>query len=316
MAVVYGHNGSGKSNLGLAIFDLIIHLTDRYPLSRLYKNYLNADSDSSTARFTYEFKLLGAEVIYSYEKSDHQTLIKESLHIDGEEYFAIDRNISSVFTTTAKGTESLKKDTGNTGISISNYLERHSLLEDNRENAIFLAFTQFVKKMLYFKYTDDINYSKYCTGREEIPLYIVEQNLLEDFEIFLNAAGIACNLIAKEYEDGKPTIFFKFKHRELPFYEIASSGTKSLALFYYWFQRVKANDGVSFLFIDEFDAFYHHDLSLSIVNLLKQLPDTQVVLTTHNTAIISNEVLRPDCYFLMYPEKIQSLADKTRKELR
>ena len=28
-ALIYGHNGVGKSNLGLAIFDIIGHLTDK-----------------------------------------------------------------------------------------------------------------------------------------------------------------------------------------------------------------------------------------------------------------------------------------------
>ncbi|MDM8548396.1 hypothetical protein QUF61_18040, partial [Candidatus Venteria ishoeyi] len=29
-ALIYGHNGVGKSNLGFAIFDLISHLTDKH----------------------------------------------------------------------------------------------------------------------------------------------------------------------------------------------------------------------------------------------------------------------------------------------
>lgn len=33
-AVVLGINGSGKSNLGLAIFDIIFHLTDKEKLER------------------------------------------------------------------------------------------------------------------------------------------------------------------------------------------------------------------------------------------------------------------------------------------
>lgn len=72
---------------------------------------------------------------------------------------------------------------------------------------------------------------------------------------------------------------------------------------------------MSFLFIDEFDAFYHHDLSKMIVETLKEI-GVQFILTTHNTSILSNDLLRPDCYFLMNKKKIKSLSNSTDKELR
>ena len=87
-------------------------------------------------------------------------------------------------------------------------------------------------------------------------------------------------------------------------------------LFYFWFQSIKESSKVSFLFIDEFDAYYHHDLSEIIVEKLKAMTNTQVILTTHNTSNISNDLLRPDCYFIMDNEKISSLKNRTQKELR
>ncbi len=44
--------------------------------------------------------------------------------------------------------------------------------------------------------------------------------------------------------------------------------------------------------------------------------DSQVILTTHNTSLMSNDLLRPDCYFLMYKDKINPLSELTDKELR
>ena len=56
-ALVYGHNGVGKSNLGLAIFDIIGHLTDNETHESQYSFYLNALlNNSKTAEFNYEFK--------------------------------------------------------------------------------------------------------------------------------------------------------------------------------------------------------------------------------------------------------------------
>jgi AAA15 family ATPase/GTPase len=82
------------------------------------------------------------------------------------------------------------------------------------------------------------------------------------------------------------------------------------------YQRLKENNSCSFLFLDEFDAFYHHSLSKAIIERLKEVSNTQVILTTHNTSIISNDLLRPDCYFLMYEDGIKSLSNSTAKELR
>lgn len=52
--------------------------------------------------------------------------------------------------------------------------------------------------------------------------------------------------------------------------------------------------------------------------IIEKLKDTgiQFILTTHNTSIITNDLLRPDCYFLMNKKKIQSLSQSTEKELR
>jgi AAA15 family ATPase/GTPase len=88
-------------------------------------------------------------------------------------------------------------------------------------------------------------------------------------ESFLNRAGIKCKLtVEKELE--KEVLAFDFNGKSISFYQIASTGTKSLTLFYYWLQRLKEKSKVKLLFIDEFDAFYHHDLSAIIVEELKK----------------------------------------------
>ncbi|MBR5297238.1 MAG: ATP-binding protein, partial [Parabacteroides sp.] len=65
--MVYGHNGCGKSNLGLAVFDIIGHLTDKHKDLWKYQNYLNANSSDDVAKFSYEFLLDGALVRYEYK---------------------------------------------------------------------------------------------------------------------------------------------------------------------------------------------------------------------------------------------------------
>jgi len=314
-AIIYGHNGCGKSNLGFAIFDIISHLTDKEFLSDNYKNYFNANSNSKYVTFSFEFKFEDNIVQYTYTKSDYQTLISEKLMINDEEFAYIDKNKSTIFRTTAKGAETLKNDLNDSNISILSYISKNALLEKNDTNKVFEIFKKFIHNMLYFRsLIDGHSYMGYEQGGHDIDHEIVKKGNLTNFEKFLNDAGIKCNLITKEM-NGINKLFFKFKNKEIEFFSIASSGTKALAAFYFFYQRLQ-NDNVQFLFIDEFDAFYHHDLSALIIEKLKQLTDTQIILTTHNTSIISNTLLRPDCYFLMDNNKITALKDRTHKELR
>ena len=101
----------------------------------------------------------------------------------------------------------------------------------------------------------------------------------------------------------------------MPFFDIISTGTLSLTFFYYWWQSIK-KDKIPLLFIDEFDCSYHFSLSEKIVEKLKKLPNTQVILTTHNTNLLSNELIRPDCGFVIDGKSIKSLNHLTHKELR
>lgn len=70
------------------------------------------------------------------------------------------------------------------------------------------------------------------------------------------------------------------------------------------------------MFIDEFDAFYHYELAESIVKLLEKMPQTQVILTSHNTNLLTNRIMRPDCYFILSDNKLTSFANATNRELR
>ena len=70
------------------------------------------------------------------------------------------------------------------------------------------------------------------------------------------------------------------------------------------------------MFVDEFDAFYHFELSETIVNLLGKLTDTQVLLTSHNTNLLSNRFMRPDCLFILTQDKLTSFVNATSRELR
>lgn len=71
----------------------------------------------------------------------------------------------------------------------------------------------------------------------------------------------------------------------------------------------------SFVFIDEFDAFYHFKLSYEVCKTLFALP-CQAFTSSHNTYLMTNELLRPDYNFILQDNKIKPLSECTDKELR
>ena len=75
-------------------------------------------------------------------------------------------------------------------------------------------------------------------------------------------------------------------------------------------------ESISFLWIDEFDAFYHYELSEKIVQILEEKIQCQSVLTSHNTNLLSNKIMRPDCYFVLADGKLTPIMNATERELR
>ena len=84
-AVVYGDNASGKSNLGLAIMDIITHLTDNEKNINDYKkHFLNLETMPEYAKFEYTFNFNGHIVKYNYRKKEYDVILYEELFIDNE----------------------------------------------------------------------------------------------------------------------------------------------------------------------------------------------------------------------------------------
>lgn len=313
-SIIYGYNGIGKSNLGWALFDIIEHLTDKTRIEIPYLNYINAYNDDDVAEFDFEFNFEGDVVRYKYLKTDYKTIVAEWFWINNIELIAIDRrNGDTNFSCMLKGTESLNRVIPDSQLSVLKYVKNNSVLDDSRENRAFKNFFFFIEHMLFFRSLEDRTYIGQEVKRNSLANDIINSDKVEDFENFLNAANVKCKLSVVE-ENGEKKLTFDFGKKKILFHEIMSTGTSSLMLFYCWFLQMLKNE-VSFVFIDEFDAFYHHELSRLIINKLKEC-GVQFVVTTHNTSIMSNDLLRPDCYYLMYNDKILPLSKCTSKELR
>lgn len=309
-ALLYGPNGSGKSNLGEAIFDIVLNLTDKNPEKSLYYPYFNLEKITPFVEFSYKFKFGEDILFYTYKKSSPERFAEEYLSINGQRIISYDfkKCIGYIF---LNGAETLNQFLFNGDISFVRYVYKNSNLNKKDKNVqVFYKFFSFVEHMLFFRSLKENNYIGFTTGSENIAEGILNTNKLHDFQIFLQKNGINYKLKA---DQANKNILCEFPNGDVNLYRIASSGTWSLLLFFYWYTKMQ---DVSFVFIDEFDAFYHSTISKNMVELLRDSDNLQAVLTTHNTDIMTNDLLRPDCYFLLKDGIIKSLPNATEKELR
>jgi len=270
---------------------------------------LNVNSLNDYAEFHYVFKFDNQEVDYRYRKDNKQTLIYERVSIDGKMLFEYD----------------YEKKKGNTdGIieiaptlnwvfqdvdSILKYVLNNTVLEDSHP---LRRMMRYVSNMLWFRSLDENRFIGYKGKTNDYYDFLFDTKTLSEFESFLHKAGVEDELIVKEDIDGQKRLYFK-ADTPLPFFKVASSGTKALYTFFYWY---KTTAEVTFMFIDEFDAYYHYELAESIVSLLENMTGTQVILTSHNTNLLTNRIMRPDCYFILTRDKLISLTNATDRELR
>lgn len=313
-SVIVGYNASGKTNLGLAIMDIIIHLTDKRDIgvgkssNSFYSNLYNQDDIVS---FAYKFIFDSALVEYAYEKKSARQVIRESVKINGKKVIINDNDTCFVH---LKGSENLNLNNWDNAISLVKYTYANTILDkEDKDCQVFLKFIKFVNQMLWFSSTDRLRaIGANSAGGDILENICNLENGVENLENFLHEARLPFKLIEKDTGEGK-TIYCKIGDKEVAFAPLMSSGTRALVFLYLWYMQ---KEDFSFIFIDEFDAFYHTDLSIAVIRKLMMEKNIQVVFTSHNTDVISNELLRPDCYFIIDDNAIQPFCNLTDKSLR
>ena len=141
--------------------------------------------------------------------------------------------------------------------------------------------------------------------------FIIKNNLINDFSDFLyKVSGQKYEFDLEKCTD--KLLFWKAGSGSLVFDATISTGTQSLHLLYYWLKKI---GNASFVFIDEFDAFYHFKLAFEVCKQLFDL-NCQVFMSSHNTYLLTNDLLRPDCNFILQDNTIKPLQACTEKELR
>lgn len=308
--LIYGPNNSGKSNLGAAVMDIACHLTDNYGTNNLiYAYYLNGDSVDEIVEFKYEFLFNDKCITYSYKKDYQMKLLSEELKEEETTLFKFNYKTNK-FDNHIPEAKTIDLSKKNRDMSILKYIYTNTLYW--AEDSSIKLLMDFVDNMLWFRSLKSNEFMGVMANTENLHDFIINNKLLSKFEQFLRECGQNYSLCEIQ-EVGKKVIGVKYKNYNARFDVVASTGTLTLWLFFYWMNR---KENISFIFLDEFDAFYHYELSSFILNYVNSKVEFQSVLTSHNTYLIDNELMRPDCYALLKDGKITSFADRTTKTIR
>lgn len=312
-AIMYGKNAAGKTNLGQALIDVRYTILPNERRLNEDIGFLNANSSKKFARFEYTFIIQNKEIEYVYEKKSNTTLKFESLKIEQEVLYSFDfesekGNLGNL--KNHKELEHLNFDEWDSEITILRYILTNSKLN---ELFILKELSNFIEGMAILKPSD--NYVQFRGPKfigKGITSTIIEKGLVKDFEKFLNDCGLNISLKVDETPEEEKKLYFNYK-RPIDFIGNASSGTKALTPMYL---IIKNLSKIKFLFIDEFDANFHFELAEKMLYELKKQSECQILVTTHNTDLMNNKFMRPDCYLIMMPNKIKAVADATLRELR
>ena len=271
--------------------------------------------------FVYEFVFGSSRVRYEYSKLPYEDIIKEAFFIDGVEIVS---RYGDSFHTNLEGSATLNSNKLNSKISVMRFIKANAVLADNPTNNVVWSFFSFIDRMLMFSNLRQNYYQGFIVGNPAVDVEIIKKGKLAELETFLNSADVECSLKNLEI-NGQQKMFFYFgDNHYIDFWDNASTGTQSLVFFFYWYMQMQADPSLapSFVYLDEFDAFYHEKTAAKVVELLRQT-QSQVILTTHDSSLLTNELLRPDCAFNMLPEYKNSdsyvmgpLSSRTEKELR
>lgn len=313
--IIYGKNAVGKSNFGLALFDIVGMLTDSnvsFYARRFETAFLNADSEEGYAEFSYTFQLGKYEVQYDYQKEGYDELKKEILKIDSEVIFEIDyqkgvRNLTGI---QKVGIDFINQEYINDSVAFLRFIIKNTLLpEDSPLKQLY----GFVSGMQWVRSFEDNQLVPRRNNKGSVTSFFYENKLIDDFSNFLTSFGIENKIEVEEARDGRHTFYFKHKERSIPLFASASSGTLALTSLYF---ATHISKEITFLWIDEFDAFYHFELSEKVMEYLIHDNDYQTVCASHNTSLLSNRIMRPDCYFILNRNRLVSLPNATDRELR
>lgn len=230
VSLIVGTNACGKTNLGLALFDIVATLTDKMtiPEAKDRMAFLNGDSALDRATFEYEFQGDVGIIRYEYSKTSPDTIVYERMVIDDRTIFLRDGDRSDWSGLVELGAGNLRMDVPDGHLAVLRYIANNTI--KSNESPV-TSIMDFAEHMLYFRSLQDNAYIGITKGSEALEDYIIWNGLINDFQEFLKKmAGVDVQLGSAGIEGMPEMLIQRTKSRPIVFSNISSSGTKSLML--------------------------------------------------------------------------------------
>ncbi len=145
---------------------------------------------------------------------------------------------------------------------------------------------------------------------DDFEKYIVENGLIKDLNSFL----VDVNSIDISLSHEGNTLTIVKETGRLPFKNAASRGMMIMCRLFCWIRRCRDRDAL--IFFDDFDDMFHYRTAEIAIRKIIASNKAQCIFVTHNTGLLSNDFLRPDCCFIMDSGELASLARLTDKDIR
>lgn len=287
-----GDNASGKTTAIQPVMLLLDLLFKDRDISLFLYQCLFSKEDETTLK--YEFDIDGHEILYSFS-FDGNKFLEETLQLDNQPVIErIGKNAklwlseNSTFHEVDESILFIKKVYFNTKFEDNEMLKKWFAFL--KQSVCINAYKRTISS-----YNDEsLTLRKYLEkyGVEEINSFLKNNNFKYSVEYALEIEGKGIRYEMSE-EEGK-TLFFKREDISVPiplFFE--STGNKTLINILPAILHAVQKGGL--LVIDEFSSGFHNKLEELIVRyIMNNSTNTQLLLVSHSTNLLSNALLRPD----------------------
>lgn len=306
--LLIGRNASGKTSFGTALVDIKWNFAPSLPGPLVDPIYLNADRGEGLAHFEYLFQFGPDEVSYGYAKSSVNKVESEHLELNGRLVLEIrsGRVGAPQGDLSLIGAENLNWELNGGYLSAVSYVT--SNVPKSRLGAVGML-RDFAMNMSVVGFD-----RRTVEGFSMILDGIVESHEVDHLAEFLCRFGIREPLVEREMPDGHSVLYVRHEVRDIPFSRACSNGTKTLVRL---FHRLELGEKPKLLFLDEFDACCHFELAEELLRYFGESDSCQFVSATHNTSLLKNGIMRPDCiYNFTRTGELRQLSSLTDRELR